>query len=111
LFGFGEGGSVDLFVEGFIFSYPTAATQPASDIAQGLAALVNANPIIGTPASAQGGRLIISNASEVYIRIMDSGLNSVNDIPSLGQTGVLALAILLGGAGILWLRRIAARVA
>src|SRR5436305_1848514 len=60
LFGNADGGSVDLFVEGFKFSYPTAAMQSASDIAQGLAASVNANPIIGTPASAQGGRLTIS---------------------------------------------------
>lgn len=106
LFGNADGGSVDLFVEGFTFSYSTSAMQSASDIAQGLAALVNSNPIIGTPASAQGGRLTISNADEVYIRIIDPGLNSVNDIPSLGQTGFLALAVLLGGTGILWLRRL-----
>lgn len=106
-FGDADGGSVDLFIGGFQVSLATFSSQPASNIAQSLAALINHNTNIGATASAQGGNLIINTTSEVYIKILDPGLNSVEPVPTVSEWGlvVIGLLLLIGATVVLGFRR------
>jgi len=108
-FGEASGGIIEIIVDNESISYTTSNGEGASTVASQISNLINSNgnlSAMGISSSASGGEVIISNATDIYVSIEDTTLNSVFPIPTLSQWGLIILSLLVLIIGVVSIRQI-----
>jgi hypothetical protein len=97
--GTAQGGSVDLTIEGVFLSVPTTLGQSSQDVASAIAVAINGH--LGLQAAgitaASNGNIVSTNGDVTSHQINDPGLS--HGVPALNGPALLALVLLLSGAG------------
>jgi cysteine-rich repeat protein len=110
IYGTAEGGSVEVTVDGVLVSAPTTAGQTSEFVAQGIAAAIEADPVLsasGVTAFADGNRVVTTGTIE-DVTISDPGLSTepiVTLVPVLSPISLGLLVVALGSAAALAGRR------
>jgi spore coat protein A len=110
IFGIAQGGGVELVVDGVVVSQPTTAGQTGQEVAQAIAAAIEADPVLsgaGVTAFADGNRVVTTGTIE-SVTIGDPGLSTEPvppPVPALSPIAVGMLAASLVGLGALVNRR------
>jgi len=96
LYGRGEGGSVQVTVDGVLVSVPTAQYDWPSDVVSALAAAINAEPLLaGVTAVAIGNTLVTTGTIDSVV-ITDPGLSETPiPIPSMSRLGYAIVVVML----------------
>jgi cysteine-rich repeat protein len=108
-FGLAQGGGVELTVDGVLVSVPTTAGQTTAQVAEAVAAAIEADPVLsasGVTAFADGNRVVTTGTIE-SVSIDDPGLSTEPSIavPALSPLALGLLASLFVLVGTLGLRR------
>jgi spore coat protein A len=114
-YGTAEGGSVDLTVDGELVSVPTTPGQTPAQVAQALAAAIEADPELsaaGVTAVAIGNRVVTTGTIE-STTVNDPGLSTepLAPVPALSPLGFALLASLFIAAGAALVQRRGRRAA
>jgi cysteine-rich repeat protein len=106
IFGTAQGGGVALTVDGVLVSVPTSAGQTSEEVAQAIAAAIEADPVLsanGVTAFADGNRVVTTGTIE-DVTINDPGLSTepiLTPVPALSPISLGMLVVALGSAAAL----------
>jgi spore coat protein A len=108
-YGSAEGGGVDITVDGVLVSVPTTAGQTTAEVAQAVAAAIEADPVLsanGVTAFADGNRVVTTGTIE-SVSITDPGLSTtpLRFLPALSPTALGMLVSFMAVLAVLGLRR------
>ena len=101
LYGTAEGGGVEVTVDGVLVSVPTTAGQTSEQVAQAIAAAIEADPVLssnGVTAFADGNRVVTTGNIE-SVTINDPGLSTeppMTLVPALSPVSLGMVVIALG---------------
>ena len=109
IFGTAQGGGLELTVDGVLVPVPTTPGQSAEDVAQAIAAAIEADPVLsasGVTAFADANRVVTTGTID-SVTINDPGLSTeppLFTIPALSPVGLGALVVSLACIGLLLAR-------
>jgi cysteine-rich repeat protein len=102
IYGTAEGGGVEVTVDGVQVSIPTTAGQTSEQVAQAIAAAIEADPVLsanGVTAFADGNRVVTTGSID-SVTLNDPGLSAEPPmilVPALSPVSLGLLVIALGG--------------